>query len=188
MVMATANVQTLLPSHDEFKSAQVSGALLTGKVALLEIQFANRGIDWIGLQEGRARDDTVRSGCFYEMYISKGTEIGTLGVQVWVKKSLNFRPQCVIRKSPRLMCVVGKIGSFINSFIFVSAHAPTSVACPTDRDEFWKAVDSLQAWIDVQFPGAFVSLAIDGNARLGEQSSPGIGGTGKNMIMKMGST
>ena len=77
------------------------------------------------------------------------------------------------------MCVVGKVGSCSHTFVMVSAHAPTSVACLTDRDEFWKAMGGLQAWIDEQFPGACVSLAIDGNARLGDQSSPGIGGTDK---------
>ena len=76
--VATCNVNTLNPRQHVHRSAQVSGEILVGKVQSLEIQFNNACLDFIGIQEGRARESSFITGTFYDMITTAATDRGTV--------------------------------------------------------------------------------------------------------------
>ena len=55
-------------------------SLLRSKIALLETQFHEKGIDIVGLQEGRAKASEMKNGQFYKMRSSPADKDGARGV------------------------------------------------------------------------------------------------------------
>ena len=103
---ATANVRTLLPHQESCSYAQVAGTLVLSKVRLLEMQFAEAGIDFAGIQEGRSRHTQERSGISFDMITAAASAKGAHGVQLWIRRALKCKLQQWKAISPRLLFAV----------------------------------------------------------------------------------
>ena len=90
LVVGSANVCTLCPRDEDAANAAIAGPLLMGKVQVMEMRFYEHSIRMLGVQEGRARRQEVRSGLHYDMFCGAASNsVG--GCQVWVAKLLKFR-------------------------------------------------------------------------------------------------
>ena len=72
----------------------------------LEAHFSAAGFHVVAAQEGRMASRTVFCGNTYRMHVLEG--VGTthsLGLQVWVQKSLTAALGPVTVVSPRVMCL-----------------------------------------------------------------------------------
>ena len=59
---------------------------MLSNVQMLEVQFNDFRLEFVGIQEGRSRSMQVRSGIFYDMYVASADKNGSHGVQLWVKR------------------------------------------------------------------------------------------------------
>ena len=92
------------PKQELANYACVVGATLMSKVALLEAQFQHAGIQIIGVQEGRSRNEQVRQGTFFNMYCAAADARGCYGTQLWASYGLEFRADAW--EAPRSRIVV----------------------------------------------------------------------------------
>ena len=67
ITLGSANVCTLCPRDEDAANAAVGGDLLMGKVQVMEMRFREARVQILGIQEGRARRQEVRSGLYYDM-------------------------------------------------------------------------------------------------------------------------
>ena len=67
MIIASANVNTLLPWQEKCAYAKIANACMLSKVQLLEDQFLAAEMDVIAVQEGRANATVRKEGSSYTM-------------------------------------------------------------------------------------------------------------------------
>ena len=175
--MASCNVSTLAPAAQASKTAQVAGQILVGKIQIMEMLFHGEQLGIVAVQEGRAKTNATLLGTYYEMFISAAVA-GLYGVQVWIAKALGFNVQSVLRKSPRLMAVVGTILKAALLVAVISAHAPTEPETGKDsslNQQFFDELGQLVRLLVEKYPQAFLLLLGDLNARLGSVNSQSVG-------------
>ncbi|CAK0811430.1 unnamed protein product [Prorocentrum cordatum] len=160
-------------SKEAAAGAQVSCALLLGKVQILEQAFHDEHLDFVFIQEGRARAAEVRRGLPYTMYVGASDSLGGHGCQVWVRTGAQFRASSYAAPSSHLYWVTGRDVQGI-PFILVSAHAPSDHAPAAEREAFW---DLLLQTLTLRgrTPSAKMFLGIDANGRVGAEHSGTIG-------------
>eukprot|EP00438_Fugacium_kawagutii_P010365 Skav231995 [mRNA] locus=scaffold719:415087:427369:- [translate_table: standard] len=141
LCVASANVLSLY--------GQESGG--QGKVAYLQGQFESVKLHLVGVQETRGTD-----GCFETprwLRLTAGGHRGTLGVELWVSKTLpyayegnrqfTFRKShfAVVDKSPRHMLV--RIDAPALQCWILVGHAPHSGTPEEQRREWWQSISAL---------------------------------------------
>ena len=136
----SANVCTPSPAEQSRAAAKVSGALLLGRVQLIEMMFDGESIDYIAIQEGRGKATETRAGLHYDMFSTAADSLGLFGVQAWAHKRTKFKVCTIGNVSPRIMYVSGIDGRYGSKTIIVSAHAPTEAAALPDKEAFWSAI------------------------------------------------
>ena len=104
IVCATANNTSADPRQST--TDRTIGLNCTGRMTESEAQFSAAGFHVVAVQEGRMRSRTVLSGNTYRMDVLEG--VGTthsLGLQMWVHKSLTAAHGPVTVVLPRIMCL-----------------------------------------------------------------------------------
>ena len=77
-------------------------------MAVLDSEFNNARIDIIGVQEGRNSKQQLLQTEHYVVYVAPSAKNGTLGVQLWVAKSLASSANMVVHViSPRIIKAYG---------------------------------------------------------------------------------
>ena len=77
LTVASANVRTLAPKREARGYAKISGCMLLSRVHALESQFNESGALIIGVQEGRAKEEQLRAGVYYQMVVAAASENGS---------------------------------------------------------------------------------------------------------------
>ena len=88
VTVVSANVRTLAPKQETRGYAKISGCMLLSCVHALESQFNESGALVIGVQEGRAKEEQLRAGVYYQVVVTAASENGSYGFQAWFHKSL----------------------------------------------------------------------------------------------------
>ena len=88
---------------------RIWGCMHLSRVHALESQFNESGALVIGVQEGRAKEEQLRAGVYYQMVVAAASENGSYGVQAWFHKSLGPEFLAVNVVNPRLMAVAAKL-------------------------------------------------------------------------------
>ena len=145
-----------------------------GKVQALEIDFNREELDFVGIQEGRIRENCVKEGTFYIMFTSAATRGGQLGVQFCVRTTARFQALCIYLKSPRLMTVVGVYKSVLVAWVV--GHAPIEAAVYAEKVNFWEMLLELVSALKRKHGSAHIVLLIDGNSRLSSYVLEAVGG------------
>ena len=99
--MATANVLTLRPGQER------DGVEGSARGILLEEQFAEAGIHFVGVQEARSPQPGIRKGRRYTRVIAAADAGGAGGVELWINPKLRIDPETifVLDSSPKLLVV-----------------------------------------------------------------------------------
>ena len=85
--MATANVLTLHPGEER------GGAEGSARRILLEEQFAEAGIHFVGIQEARSPQSEVRKGRGFTRVVAAADAGGRGGVELWINSKLRIDPE-----------------------------------------------------------------------------------------------
>ena len=83
--VASANVNTLSPCDDCDDGPTLS---VTCRILALQSQFAPRGLQLVGIQEGRVRTSALRVCPEYFCTVSPANANGCLGCELWVSTSI----------------------------------------------------------------------------------------------------
>ena len=172
--VGTANVQTLLPWQEDRSYAKNSINPLYSKVEILETNFAERGLQVVGIQEGRARSSSLQIGTKYKRAMSAAYPDGSCGVQTWVLNDGKFDLVHWEGDNPRLMHAIVKLTNS-SLLIVVVGHAPHSGADESEKCEFWCSLLDSATKLSTKFPHAEFTFCVDANARVGSVQSPFIG-------------
>ena len=178
LTVASDNVRTLAPKQETRGYAKISGCMLLSRVHALESQFNDSGALIIGVQDGRAKEEQLRAGVFYQMVVSAASVNGSYGVQAWFHKSLGPEVLAVNVVNPRLLAVAAKLSKVSVCVTLVVGHAPTSVSDLEDRSNFFHQTGELILRMRHAFPRSAVFLVIDANARVCSETCGNIGGAG----------
>jgi len=163
---ASANVQTLLPHQEDRSYAKNTMSLLRSKIALLETQFSENGLDVVGVQEGRSKASESKMGQYYRMLSAPQDQHGAHGVQIWVRKAAKLSVMRWNVVSTILMYVVLRLDNGA-TVVLLSAHAPHSGASRNVRDKFWNLIAVTVHELKAKYPYAHTRVAIDANGRVG---------------------
>ncbi|CAK0839438.1 unnamed protein product [Prorocentrum cordatum] len=176
------------PGHveDAAAGAHVSCALLLGKVQLLEQAFHDERLDFVFIQEGRARAAEVRRGLRYTMHVGASDNMGGRGCQAWVRAAAQFRASSYAAPSSRLYWAMGRDVQGI-PFILVSAHAPSDRAPTAERGAVWDLLLQTLLTLRDRTPSAKMFPGIDANGRAGADHSGAIGACDSEAIAANGS-
>lgn len=171
-VLATANVLTLLPGRKQLQESGLQGRTRT---AALQRQFGERGVRVIGLQETRMKKPARFEADEYYVLCGSATARGHYGTQIWFSKHLPldregtmfFRKEHlkIVYQDPRCL-FVRVLAPFLQA-IFISAHAPHTMADAEAKSKWWEVPKRYRCW------HRFVM--IDANARVGEYPSGLVG-------------
>ncbi|CAK0891389.1 unnamed protein product, partial [Prorocentrum cordatum] len=172
--IATGNVCTLRPQEESVAGVQVAFQLMLGKVQILEQYFIDAHLDYVFLQEGRARVEEVRTGLHYTMYVGAGDDDGGHGCQIWIRARSGFKVSSYAAVPPRLFWLTGRDACGL-PLILVSAHAPTEASPATEREGFWDTLLSTMSSLQRRAPTAKIYMGIDANARVGPHHSGATG-------------
>ena len=155
------------PSHMRCISANAQG--LAGKYRYLEEQLQS-GYNVAMFQEAKGHTGLTESGAFLRYASESG---GIWGCEIWVNKMLGLgttshRPIpvspvdiSVILDAPRILALT--INGPTTRILLVSAHCPHKQRPPSERDGFFKHLDSISpAFSDY----ALVVIGIDLNGRM----------------------
>ena len=158
------------------------GTSLLTKSRLLEKQLFENDLQFVAVQEGRAKTRGIREGTSYTMYRAAATQQGALGTQIWVRKSVvGF--VAVQWWKPISERVVIVFGSYLKVGIaFIAAHAPHSGYSEASRRQFWDNLCVLVDAVRKDHPNHAIIVAMDANASVGSVSSPSLVIT--NVIVK----
>ncbi|CAK0851528.1 unnamed protein product, partial [Prorocentrum cordatum] len=167
---ATGNVCTFRPQEESAAGVQVAFQLMLGKVQILEQYFIGAHLDYVFLQEGRARVEEVRTGLHYTMYVGAGDDDGGHGCQIWIRARSGFKVSSHAAVSPRLFWLTGRDACGL-PLILVSARAPTEASPAIEREGFWDTLLSTMSPLQRRAPTAKISMGIDANARVGPRHS-----------------
>ena len=114
-----------------------------GMAALLRRQFAFKEIDIACLQEPRARKSQIIPSQDYVRFVSKATEDGQGGVEIWIRKTgANNKPlitghnYLILDVHPEWLLLQIQIEN--TTLHVVSAHAPHSGHGPEVHAKWWK--------------------------------------------------
>ena len=124
--VASANVRILAPKQEARGYAQISGCMLLSRVHALESQFNESGV-LISVQKGRAKEEQLRAGVYYQVVVAAASENGSYGIQAWFHKSLGPEFLAGNAVNPRLMAVAAKLNKLSVFVKLIVGHAPTSV-------------------------------------------------------------
>ena len=145
-------------------------------MGILQEEFYQRDLAFVGIQETRMRCTGVIRGNRYSAYSSAATPRGTHGVQLWVRNDFVSKVVAADSLSPRAIRVTLLMdGRRLHVFVL---HAPTEAEQPEVKDAFWNMVDEQLAstsGVEVQDHRL---LLIDANARLGSRTSSSVGPAG----------
>ena len=83
--VASANVNTLSPCDDCADGPTLS---VTGRILALQSQFAQCGLQLVGIQEGRMRTSALRMCPDFFCLVSPANANGRLGCELWVSTSM----------------------------------------------------------------------------------------------------
>ena len=89
--VATANVNTLSPSDE---SADGPTLALTGRILALQSQFAQCGLQMVGIQEGRMRNSAMRMCPDYFCLVTPANASGCFGCELWVSTVIPWSGIC----------------------------------------------------------------------------------------------
>ena len=172
MTFATANVCTLNPQ--EFRSAcvDVQGVLQSGRITVLEQLFSEASLDVVGIQEARIPDNHDRNGNQFRMICCGATDQGSLGVQLWLRLSSQFRTVMINPCSPRLLlAVLEKRRSRVITIVF---HSPIEHN-DEEAETAWLLLETEFDKVRSHFPDASVAVMVDANGRVGSVTSEYLG-------------
>ena len=176
--VATANVNTLRPKFDNDVQSD-RGVDVAARAQLLEIAFREAALDFVGIQEGRAKSDGLRSGVYYDMVVAGATPMGLYGNQLWIRADLQYKLQATNVHSPRLLQVDVLLQNCCEVIILV-AHAPHEHDTVDNKNSFWALLLGVTLRAQLCKPAAHVLLCIDANARFGSVPSAYVGDTAPN--------
>ena len=137
LTVSSADVRTLAPKQETRGHAKISGCMLLSRVHASESQFKESGALVIGVQEGRAKEEQLRAGFYYQMVVAAASENGSYGGQAWFHKSLGPEFLAVNVGNPRLLAVAAKLGKLSVFVTLIVGHAPTSLSDLEDRSNFF---------------------------------------------------
>ena len=83
--VASANVNTLSPSDDAADGPTLS---VTGRILALQSQFAQCGLQIVGIQEGRMRASALRTCPDFFCLVSTANASGCFGCELWVSTAI----------------------------------------------------------------------------------------------------
>ena len=141
----------------------------------MERMFEDAEIDFVGIQEGRYKEQQTIVGHHYTMYIAAATPEGHYGCQVWIRRVVKHKMLAVRIVSDRMTSVIVILQSAANPLCMLSAHAPHSGDDKNFIASWWLDFEAEIAQIRIRYPGIAIALLIDGNARVGSCESPFIG-------------
>ena len=137
LIIATANVRTLNPKQELRAYNRVAGAMLLGRIALVEETLHCAGVQICGIQEGRCPTEQERVGSRFLMLIACASSSGNHGVQCWIHHDLGAKVRTVMIKSPRLMGAVVFLQQLGSEVAILVGHAPMSAHVREERLEFF---------------------------------------------------
>lgn len=170
--VATANVLTLFPGHDDH------GSFLGARAESIAEQFLSANIQIIGLQETRAILSGHSTLDAYHVLSGPATKRGRGGVQLWLQKSLRTAagPVAVEVADLRILHATSRrlVVRWANPsihIIFVVAHAPDD----DDDDALQSFWDATTAAIPPAYRNWTTVALMDTNSRVGGIQSDAIG-------------
>ena len=83
--VATANVNTLSPSDESVDGPTLA---VTGRILALQSQFAQCGLQMVGIQEGRMRNSALRMCPDYFCLVTPANASGCFGCELWVSTAI----------------------------------------------------------------------------------------------------
>ena len=83
--VATANVNTLSPSDESVDGPTLA---VTGRILALQSQFAQCGLQMVGIQEGRMRTSALRMCPDYFGLVTPASASGCFGCELWVSTAI----------------------------------------------------------------------------------------------------
>ena len=89
--VATANVNTLSPSD---KSVDGPTQAVTGRILALQSQFAQCGLQMVGIQEGRMRTSALHMCPDYFCLVTPANASGCFGCELWVSAAIPWSDRC----------------------------------------------------------------------------------------------
>ena len=171
---ATANVRTLRSSKFDKDVMTTTGVAVPGRAQLLEMQFRERGVHVVCIQEGRIQSDQMRHGVHYNMLIAGATASGQHGSQIWISNGLCYSTLLSKVVSPRLVLQVLRLKGGAVLAVF-SGHAPIEATPTAEKAVFWEALWAELSSVTMRWLRVHLFLGIDANARLGSVKSWVIG-------------
>ena len=166
--MATANVLTLRPGEER---VSIEGS---ARRLMLEEQFGDAGIHFVGVQEARSPQSEVRKGRRFTRVAAAADPGGSGGVELWVNPDLRVDLDSifVLHSSPRLLVVSLVWESQLACFAVL--HAPDLAYGAEAGAQWWaEATATLQ---QVRPAGSPLFIFGDTNARVGSVQSVFVGG------------
>ena len=142
----------------------------------LEAQFSAAGFHIVAVQMGRMPSRTVLSGNTHRMHVVE--RVGTtysLGLQIWIHKTLIAAIGPVTVDSPRIMCLNLKMRDKRDTIRIkvINAHAPHfGIEDDKIHEQFYR---ELSETVRQAPAGWAVILLGDMNANLSDSESPGVG-------------
>ena len=89
--VATANVNTLSPSDESVDGPTLA---VTGRILALQSQFAQCGLQMVGIQEGRMRTSALRMCPDYFCLVTPANASGCFGCELWVSTAIPWNGRC----------------------------------------------------------------------------------------------
>ena len=89
--VATANVNSLSPSDESVDGPTLA---VTGRILALQSQFAQCGLQMVGIQEGRMRTSALRMCPDYFCLVTPANASGCFGCELWVSTAIPWNGRC----------------------------------------------------------------------------------------------
>ena len=170
LVVATANVLTLYPQED------VSGRYVSSRAESLYYQFEEHGIDLIGLQETRCKEEGHRRIGSYHVLSAAATPRGLYGVQLlirarWTQHDVQIMHQDIriLASSPRFL--IAAVHTSDVRLIIIVAHAPSH----DGSDHVKKIWSEISHSIPARYHRWTTIALVDANARVGSLCTSAVG-------------
>ena len=133
--------------------------------------FAERGLDFIGLQETRLQTNADSGNDEYRIFGSAATPQGHGGVQLWVRKALRAELLETRPLSERILMVVMRIRKWVT--VFAVAHAPIDGSA--EAEDFFNHLGEHIYQAKRKHSTESIVILADFNAKVGEITTPEIG-------------
>ena len=184
--VGTANVNTLSPSDESVDGPTLA---VTGRILALQSQFAQCGLQMVGIQEGRMKNSALRICPEYFCLVAPANASGCFGCELWVSTVIPWNGPCgntkrflkptdfqVMFADERMLGVAARWEGY--ALDVVVAHAPCNVrhsaGDPDSENRVWwrKLVREVRK---VHNPEVGLVWMIDANGKVGSHECNAIG-------------